>query len=247
MTLAGKTALITGASAGIGYAIAHELAAAGAFIVITGRRKEKLDAAFTRLTAQGAQGLAIPADAAQNADTDALLDQTLKLTGRLDIVIVNAGRGLAGGLLASDQAQWQALYNINVLGPAHLMRRAAQHMTAQKTGDIVVLGSVSGHNISPYSGFYGSTKFAIWGLAEALRREICSTGVRVTTIKPAVVLSEFQQVAGYTEENFGHAVKKFGQLLEPEDVARSVRFIVEQPPHVHINELMIRGVGQDYP
>jgi len=136
---------------------------------------------------------------------------------------------------------------VNVLGAAHLMRRAAEHMMARKAGDILVLGSVAGHNISPFSGFYGSTKWAIWGIAEALRREICSSGVRVTTIKPAIVLSEFQEVAGYNEENFGNNVKRYGKLLDPGDVARSIRFIVEQPPHVHINELMIRGVGQDYP
>ena len=120
-------------------------------------------------------------------------------------------------------------------------------MIKQQSGDIVAIGSVAGVNISPFSGFYGSTKFAIISIAEALRREICQHKVRVSVIKPAIVESEFQQVAGYSEENFGKSVKRYGQLLKPEDVARAIVFMVSQPPHVHINDLMIRPVGQDYP
>jgi NADP-dependent 3-hydroxy acid dehydrogenase YdfG len=120
-------------------------------------------------------------------------------------------------------------------------------MVEQKSGDIVVLGSVAGHNISPFSGFYGSSKFAIAAIAEAFRREVASKKVRVTVIKPGVVISEFQGVAGYTQENFYKNVEKFAPLLAPEDVARAITFVVSQPPHVHINDLMIRPTGQEYP
>lgn len=247
MTLLGKTAIITGASAGIGAAAAEELAAAGAHVVVTARRLEKVEAVARAIVDKGGRATAMRSDAGIVADIDALVAETLRLTGRLDIVVVNAGRGLAGGLIGSDMSQWEKMYQVNVMGAAHLMRRSAEHMSRQKSGDIVALGSVAGHNISPFSGFYGSTKWALWSMAEALRREICATGVRVTTIKPAIVVSEFQEVAGYNEENFGKGAKRFGRLLDPADVARSVRFIVEQPPHVHINELMIRSTGQDYP
>ena len=247
MPLTDKTAIITGASAGIGEATALQLASAGAHVVLNARRQEKLELLAHRIRAAGGQATVLAGDAGQTAAIAALVDQTLALRGQIDIVIVNAGRGLAGGLLGSDRAQWEQMYQVNVLGAAHLMRRAAAHMTARKTGDIVVLGSVAGHHISPYSGFYGSTKWALWGIAEALRREICATGVRVTTIKPGIVLSEFQDVAGYNEENFGKNIEKYGPLLAPADVARAIGFVVEQPPHVHINELVIRAMGQDYP
>jgi NADP-dependent 3-hydroxy acid dehydrogenase YdfG len=136
---------------------------------------------------------------------------------------------------------------LNVTGAAHLMRRAAERMIPNQAGDIVALSSVAGLNISPFSAFYGSTKFALGAIAEGLRREICRHRVRVTVIRPAIVLSEFQAVAGYNEENFGASVKRYGELLAPDDVARAITFIVGEPPHVHINELTIRPVGQDYP
>ena len=85
-----------------------------------------------------------------------------------------------------------------MLGAAYLMRSAAKIMVEKQSGDIVVLGSVSGHNISPFSGFYGSTKWAVAAIAESLRREVASRSVRVTTVKPGIVESEFQEAAGYT-------------------------------------------------
>lgn len=251
--LANKVAIVTGASAGIGEAIAEELSRAGAHVVITARRKEKLDALASRLSAAGSKVLPLASDAADVRQIHALFDRTLAwskelgCSGRLDIAIANAGRGLAGGVLSSDVSKWEALYRLNVLGAAHFMRRAAEIMVPQQSGDIVALSSVAGHHVSPFSGFYGSSKWAITGMVEGLRREICSSKVRVTTIKPGIVLSEFQDVAGYTEENFGKGARRYGQLLNPVDVARTIRFVLEQPPHVHISELIVRAVGQDYP
>ena len=120
-------------------------------------------------------------------------------------------------------------------------------MRAVARGDVVVLGSCVGVNVSPFSGMYGATKFAVGAAAEALRREVGARGVRVTNIRPGIVASEFQDVAGYDAENFGQATEKFGTVLTPEDVARTIGFVVSQPPHVHVNELTIRPVGQDYP
>ena len=248
-----KMAIVTGASAGIGWAVAESLAAQGAHVVVSARRQERLEALVAKIKASGGQALAVHADAGKTEEIDRLVRRAgewsteLGQGGRLDIVVANAGRGLAGGLLSSDRSQWEQIYQLNVIGVGHLMRRAAEIMVEQKSGDIVALGSVAGHHISPFSGFYGSSKFAVAAMAEGLRREICAHKVRVTTIKPAIVKSEFQEVAGYTEENFGKNVKRFGTLLDPDDVARAITFIVTQPGHVHINELMIRPVGQDYP
>jgi NADP-dependent 3-hydroxy acid dehydrogenase YdfG len=246
--LTGKVAIVTGASSGIGRAVAGELAALGAAVVLQARRKERLDELAKAIAAGGGQALVVPGDAGHEADIDRLMTETLAWRGgKIDIVIVNAGRGLAGGLLSSDQKQWEQMYQTNVMGAALLMRKAGEVMVKQKSGDILVLGSVAGHNISPFSGFYGSSKWALWSMAEAFRREVCARGVRVTAVMPAIVVSEFQQVAGYTHENFGKTVERYGKLLEPADVARTIAFVVSQPPHVHINELVIRPTGQDYP
>ena len=248
--LSGKTAIVTGASSGIGYATSSTLAQAGAAVVIHARRKERLDELASKIAAQGGRVLAVAGDASVPADIDLLMDSALSWNeggGKVDIVIVNAGRGLAGGILGSEESQWQEMYQVNVLGAAHLMRRAGQYMVQRESGDIVAIGSVVGRNVSPFSGFYGSSKFAIGAIAEGLRREICQHGVRVSLVMPGIVLSGFQRVAGYDEENFGKGIAQFGKLLEPQAIADSICWLLTLPPHINVNEIMIRPTGQTYP
>ncbi len=248
--LSGKTAIVTGASSGIGRAVALTLARAGAAVVVHARRKNRLDELVSEITAGGGKALAAAGDMGVIADVDSLLERALAWEeggGAYDIVIANAGRGLAGGVLDSDESQWEALYRTNVLGAAHLLRRAGQYMVQRKGGDIVAVGSVVGRNISPFSGFYGSSKFAVAGIAEGLRREVCSHGVRVSLVMPGIVVSEFQSVAGYDEENFGKGVAHFGKLLEPQAIADGIFWLLTLPPHVNVNEIMIRPTGQSYP
>lgn len=248
--LSSKTAIITGASSGIGRATALTLAQAGAAVVIHARRKDRLDELASQIAARGGKVLPVAGDAGIQADIDSLVDRTLAWSDggcKYDIVVVNAGRGLAGGILGSEESQWQELYQINVLGAARLLRRAGQYMVQRKTGDIVAIGSVVGRNISPFSGFYGSSKFAIGAIAEGLRREICSHGVRVSLVMPGIVLSEFQSVAGYDEESFGRGIAEFGKLLEAQAIADGIHWLLTLPPHVNVNEIVIRPTGQSFP
>ena len=251
--LNGRIAIITGASAGIGRATALKLSKEGAAVVIQARRAPRLHELVAEIQRGGGRALAVAGDAAKEADIDTLVTRTqefsntLGFAGRIDIVVVNAGRGLAGGLISSDDQKWREMFELNVLGAARLMRRTGKLMVEAGQGDILALGSVSGHNISPFSGFYGSSKFAVASMAEAFRREVCSRGVRVTVIKPGIVKSEFQAVAGYTLDNFYKGVEYVGKLLEPEDIAATIAFVVAQPRHVHLTEIVIRPTGQDYP
>lgn len=248
--LSGKTAIVTGASAGIGEATAKTLAALGAAVIVTARRAKKLHALVAQIAALGGSALAVAGDMSKPADIDAMLAQARSWDGggkKIDILVANAGRGLAGGVLTSDEAQWQEVYQLNVLGTAHLLREAGNYMVERKAGDIVAIGSVVGRNISPFSGFYGSSKFAVAGIAECLRREVCAHGVRVSLVMPGIVESEFQGVAGYTPENFGKSVAAYGKLLEPQAIADGVSWLLQQPPHVNVAEIMIRPTGQNYP
>lgn len=255
--LEGRTAVITGASAGIGKAIAEDLHAAGAFVVLNARRADRLERMAGEL---GDRTAVCAGDAAESATVKAMLDTAEQASGRpADLVVVNAGRGLAGSVTTSDEEQWESMIRVNLLAAAKLMRESAKRMLAvgpdasedaswtNSPRDIVVLGSNVGRHVSPFSSMYGSTKFAVNSLAEAQRRELAPRGIRVTLIEPGIVRSEFQSVAGYDDawwDNFGG---KFGPLLEPEDVARTVRFVVEQPAHVHLNDIMLRPTKQDYP
>lgn len=248
--LTGKTAIVTGASSGIGRATALTLAREGVSVVVHARRKSRLDELAAQIAAAGGKALAVAGDPGVADDIDSLVAQALAWTGggkKIDIVVANAGRGLAGGILSSDESAWDEIYRVNVLGAARLMRRAGLYMAERKQGDIVAVGSVVGRNISPFSGFYGSSKFAISGVAEALRREICGHGVRVSLVMPGIVLSEFQDVAGYNEDNFGKSVAQYGKLLVPEDIAGGVAWLLSLPPHVNVNEIMIRPTGEHYP
>ncbi len=265
-----RIAIITGASSGIGEAIAAELAARGWLLVLNARRAERLEAVAFRLEKRPTPGSAptvvcVPGDAAEQRVIDAMFDASRQHFRRpADTVVVNAGRGLAGSITTSDQSQWDEMFRTNYLGASRLLRTAAERLIqvlshnpegeAGKTGewlqtprDIVVIGSSVGRNISPFSSMYGSTKFAVHALAEALRREIGPKGIRVTTIEPAIVASEFQGVAGYDARTFGSFMDKIGPVLTPEDVARTIGFIVSQPAHVHLNNVAIRPTRQDYP
>lgn len=253
-----RTAVVTGASAGIGAAVARRLAAERCRVVVNARRKQRLDELVSRLNAGQPETCAVgvPGDASDQSVIDEMLDTARDRFGaEADAVVVNAGRGLAGSVFNSDPAQWEEMIRTNLLGAARLMRAAARRMTEtlpddnwlERARDIVVLGSNVGRHISPFSSMYGSTKFAVNSLAEALRRELAPRGVRVTLVEPGIVRSEFQQVAGYDPETFGQFMDRVGPVLEPEDVARTLWFILSQPVHVHINNVLIRPTRQDYP
>lgn len=245
-----KCAIITGASSGIGRSVALRLAQEGMAVVIHGRRVELLESLAQEIRSAGGRVLVVAGDAGVVEDIEALLAAAVAWEeggGGYQIVVANAGRGLAGGITTSDESQWQELYQVNVMGAAHLLRRAGLYLSERGGGDLVVVGSVVGRNISPFSGFYGASKFAVTALAEALRREVCGAGVRVSTVMPGIVESGFQSVAGYTQENFGKTVESYGKVLQPEDIAEGVAWLLSQPEHINVSEIMIRPTGQNYP
>ena len=250
MSLSGRVAIVTGTSAGIGLAVVRDLLAQGACVVGNGRRREKLEAIATEICSD--KFTFVAGDAAAERVIGELFTCALSTFKRnADIVVLNAGRGLAGSVLSADLSQLEAMVHTNLVGVLRLLRRAGEELLKDPipnfARDIVVLGSTVGRHHSPFSAVYGSTKFAVNSLAESFRREIGPRGVRVSLVEPGIVASEFQAVAGYSAEWEQNFMQKFAPVLNPEDVARVISFIVSQPPHVHVNDVMLRPTRQDYP
>lgn len=247
-----RVAIVTGTTSGIGEATMRKFVASGFGVVGNGRSTEKLAALEKEI---GPAFCSVAGDAADHAVIDRLFELANARFGRgADIVVANAGRGLGGSVKDADLAQFEDVLKINVGGALALMQKAAQKMvTMQQNGypgsaaDIVIIGSVVGRHVSPFSAVYGASKFAVHALAEGLRREVGPRGVRISLVEPGAVLSGFQAVAGYSEEMVQGFQDNFGPLLTGDDIANAIHCIVTQPPHVHICDIVVRPTRQDYP
>lgn len=247
-----RIAIVTGATSGIGEATARRFIASGYGVIGNARDGQKLHSLEQEL---GAAFCGIAGDAAERKVLERLFATAIEHFGKAaDIVVANAGRGLGGSVKDADLSRFEEILKLNVTGVLALLQMAAQHMVAEqatqypkRAADIVILGSVVGRHISPFSAVYGATKFAVHALAEGLRREVGPKGVRVSLIEPGIVVSGFQEAAGYGDEMVKNFDDRFGPLLQGADVANAIHFIVTQPPHVHISDLMIRPTRQDYP
>ncbi len=247
-----RVAIVTGASSGIGEATARRFVAEGFAVVGNARSHEKLEAMARQL---GDGFCPVAGDAGDDAMIESLFTAAEQCFGRpADLVVANAGRGLGGSVTDADLERFREIERLNVAGTLSLMQKAAKTMlpvqeTAfpEKAADIVVIGSVVGRNISPFSAAYGATKFAVHGLAEGLRREIGPKGVRVSLVEPGLVISGFQDAAGYDDAQVQHFHDHFGPLIYGEELADAIHYIVSRPPHVHVNNIMVRPVRQSYP
>jgi NADP-dependent 3-hydroxy acid dehydrogenase YdfG len=243
-----KVAIVTGASSGIGEAIAEALSQHGAHVALAARRTERLEALASRLqqVAPESQTLVVPCDVRVPQDAERLVQSTLDRWGRLDILIANAGFGYRSPIVEGDVARWKDLLDTNVYGLLLTLKYGVRPMLAQRSGHVIVTSSVAARVVTPGGGAYCGSKAAATAIAEALRMEVARDGVRVTTIEPGVVISEFQRVAEYAPGILENMLKG-AQPLVPADIARTVIFALRQPTHVGVHELVIRPAGQTYP
>jgi len=226
-----RSALVTGASTGIGLATARHLAGLGYGLTLTGRTPSTLDPAVAELTAAGAAVVGVVADASEWADNQHAVAAHVERHGGLDVVVANAGFTAAGDLADGDPDQWRAMVLTNVLGPALLVKAALPHLTAPG-GQVVLIGSVAGRIIRPGS-LYGATKHAVSALGANLRAQVTAAGIRVSVVEPGIADTPFWGEAGAP-----------GFALEASAVAEAIGYILEQPAGVDVNELMVRPVGQ---
>jgi NADP-dependent 3-hydroxy acid dehydrogenase YdfG len=220
--------LITGASSGLGAATARHAARAGYRLVLAARSEDKLRALAEELGGDE-RAIAVATDVTRWEDNEALVAAALERFGRLDVAFANAGFGATRGWLNETPEHWRDMVLTNVLGAAYTVRAAIPPLKESR-GHVLLTGSVAGRRALPGS-LYSATKWAVTAMGEAIRADLNDTGIRTTVIEPGAVETPF-----FDNPSEGR--------LEPDDIARAVMYAVSQPPHVDVNEILVRPTSQ---
>ncbi len=242
--LSSSVVAVTGASSGIGEATALACARAGAAVALAARRGERIEALAARITEEGGRAIAIPTDVGDEAQARAFIERTHSELGRLDVLVNNAGVMLLGPIENAPTDEWRRMIEANVFGVLYCTHAALPLMRQQGGGHIVNVSSVAGRVARAGSGVYNLTKFGVGAFSESLRQEGVPLGVRVTLIEPGAVDTE---LSGHNRPEVLEQIKqRFGNIerLTAEDIAAAVLYAIGQPPHVSINEVLVRPSGQ---
>lgn len=240
MNLTGRTAVVTGASSGIGAATARRLAEAGCNVVLAARRTERLQSLSAAL---GDHTLVVQTDVTDPEDAETLVSRTLDHFGGIDILVNNAGVGAYGSITDADPAGWRKMFDVNVLGVLYTTQAAARHMVESASGDIIFISSIAGRRVPRVDGtIYAATKHAVTAISEGLRMELANSGIRVTTVEPGLVRTEFPGGLGEDPQTY-YAEREY-RPLEAEDVAAAVLYAAGQPPHMSVDTVLVRPTEQ---
>jgi NADP-dependent 3-hydroxy acid dehydrogenase YdfG len=241
--LEGRVAAVTGASSGIGAATALALSQAGAAVAIGARRADRLRALSERLEEPS---LVHEVDVSDEAQAHAFVRRAHEELGGLHILVNNAGVMLLGPVSGADTEEWRRMIGVNLLGLLYCTHSALPLMQASGGGDIVNVSSVAGRQAGAGGAVYNMTKFGVHGFSEALRQEALHTKVRVTVIAPGHVETELQahNVNPVVRAGLERAREQIGEVLSAEDIAQAILYAVTRPPHVCLNEVVVRPTGQ---
>jgi NADP-dependent 3-hydroxy acid dehydrogenase YdfG len=244
--LDGQVALVTGASSGIGEATAVALAEAGASVAIGARRTDRLDALAGRLRDGGARVLQLELDVTDEQACADAVRRTREELGGLDVLVNNAGVMLLGTIVGADPEDWRRMLHTNVLGLMYMTHAAIEGMVAQGAGDVVNISSVAGRTARKGAGVYNASKWAVNAFSESLRQEVTGRGVRISLVEPGAVATELrthitQDDARQDADRFARTIRQ----LQSEDIARAILYVVTQPAHVAINEVLVRPTDQE--
>jgi NADP-dependent 3-hydroxy acid dehydrogenase YdfG len=236
-------ALVTGASSGIGEATARALAAEGATVAVAARRKERLDALAGEIG-----GSAIEADVTDREQAQAAVESTAQELGRLDIVVNNAGVMLLGPIVDAPVEEWDRMIELNLQGLLYVAHAALPHLLRaaelepRRVADLVNVSSVAGRRVGAGGGIYQLTKHGVGTFSEALRQEVTARYVRSSLVEPGATRSE---LVSHVREEVRSALNPSDmEILEAEDIADAIVYIVTRPRHVAVNEILVRPTAQ---
>jgi NADP-dependent 3-hydroxy acid dehydrogenase YdfG len=262
ISLAGKTAVVTGASSGIGRAIAERLGTAGAHVYLAGRTLEAMQASKARIEAAGGRAAAVALDVRELSQLEELVARAVRETGRLDVMVNNAGVSYPAPILEGDPKEWRTMLETNVLALLVGCQAAVRAMRqCGAEGHIVNISSIAAHRKD--SGVYGATKHAVNCISSTLRRELEGDSIRVVTVMPGAIATNFARhfdpafVQGFVKGSGVEIEVKRGERLpegtlealppalrqvlgRPEDVAEAVLYAVSQPIQVNVEEIVVR-------
>ncbi len=226
-----KIIAITGASAGIGRAVAERAAVEGAVVVLSARRANLLHEVAAGITARGGRALAVPGDVTNEADMRALVARAVETYGRLDVMICNAGIGYHDAFADTPTDVMRRLVDVNLMGTLFAAHAAIAHFTARRSGHIIAISSIVGRRGIPGSSVYSATKFAQVGLIEGLRAELAGTGIVASLVYPISTQTEFHAAI---KRDFGHSVQGNGPRQSADHVARAIVACIRHPrPEVY--------------
>jgi NADP-dependent 3-hydroxy acid dehydrogenase YdfG len=240
-TLAGKIALVTGASSGIGEAAAIALAEAGASVAMTARRADRLAGLVDRIEASGGKALAVAGDMSVEDDAIRAVEETVATFGRIDILINSAGIMESGGIENCRTDIYRKVIDINLMGTIYCSAAAVKHMLAQDGGDIINVSSLAGRKGGPMTSAYSASKHALNSMTDAMRQELGGKNVRCTILMPGATRTEAG--GNITDPNWRAAIQahvsKDG-VVEAEEMAEVIVFILAMPRNVNISEISVR-------
>ncbi|MFB9902368.1 SDR family oxidoreductase [Allokutzneria oryzae] len=236
--LSGAVALVTGSSSGIGAAVAHDLAARGATVVVVARRRERLDAVVAEIEAAGGKAVAVTADLTDRERATEAVAEAVERAGRLDILVNNAGIGFVEPALEADLDHWAQTVEINLMAVLYCTHAALPHLVAAAEGprgiaDVVTVSSVAGRVTAPGYSVYAATKHAVGAFSDSVRKELVGR-VRVGVVEPGAVDTELTD-----------ASKAQFEWLQPQDVADAVSYMVTRPRRAAVSELLLRPSAQE--
>jgi NADP-dependent 3-hydroxy acid dehydrogenase YdfG len=247
--LHGKVVLVTGASSGIGRATALDLANDGIKLVVCARRQQRLDDLASEAENRHPNTEVLPV-ACDFRDATAIRDMFDAIRRRfdgVDILVNNAGLGRHAPLMSGSEEHWREMLEVNVLALCICTREAIADMQRRDVaGHVVHVSSMAGHRTPRESGIYSATKYAVRALTEGLRRELraADSPIRVSALSPGFVETEFAQVYAHGDPAAAERTYSRFKVLDPEDMARALRFIVTSPPHVQVHDLLVRPTEQ---
>lgn len=220
MRIEGRTAIVTGASSGIGRAAARELAGRRANVVLASRSRDRLEALARDIVTLPGRSLVVPTDVTDRLAVEALVRRTVEEFGAVDILVNNAGMGLFAPIAGGSLENMHRVFNVNFWGAIHCIQAATPYMQSQKRGHIVNVASIAGRIAPPYLGIYSATKFALRAISDSLRSELAGSGVRVTTVLPGFTQTSFTE--NMLQEVEAPPIPPILRFAAPEKVARRV-------------------------